>query len=79
MKPVIKFGPSQIARPTPLWAKYTFRVIFLLLSFGVFMVSDYPGINEHTKLLMLKWFAGINMLSWGLSKLFGVPEASDNR
>lgn len=69
-----KFGTSQLNKPTPMWAKYTFRIVFLLLSFGVFMVSDYPGLNEQAKLLMLKWFSGINMLVWGLSKLFGVPE-----
>jgi hypothetical protein len=69
-----KFGTSQIQNPTPLWAKNTFRIVFLLLSVAVFMVSDYPGINEHTKLLLLKWFSGINMLVWGLSKLFGVVD-----
>jgi hypothetical protein len=66
------FGTSQINNPTPQWAKMTFRIIFLLLSFGTFMVSDYPGITDATKLLILKWFAGINMLTWGFSKLFGV-------
>lgn len=74
MKTGIQFGVSQIQRPTPLWAKYTFRIVFLLLSVAVFMVSDYPGINESLKLLLLKWFSGINMLVWGLSKMFGVEE-----
>lgn len=69
-----KFGTSQIQNPTPLWAKYTFRIVFLLLSVAVFMVSDYPGMNEYTKLLLLKWFSGINMLVWGLSKLFGIVD-----
>lgn len=69
-----KFGFSQLGKPTPLWAKYIFRVVFLLLSFGIFMVSDYPGLDEHTKLITLKWFSGINMLVWGLSKLFGINE-----
>ncbi len=72
MKTKIKFGPAQVGCRSPLWAKYTFRVIFLLLSFGVFMVSDYPGISDAQKFLLLKWFSGINMLAWGLSKMFGV-------
>jgi hypothetical protein len=70
----VGFGASQIQNPTPVWAKYTFRVVFLLLSFGTFMVSDYPGLTDHAKLVFLKWFAGINMLTWGLSKLFGFEE-----
>jgi len=74
MKTSIQFGVSQIQNPTPLWAKYAFRVVFLLLSIAVFMVSDYPDINESLKLLLLKWFSGINMLVWGLSKMFGVEE-----
>lgn len=74
MKTNFQFGVSQIQKPTPVWAKYTFRVIFLLLSVAVFMVSDYPGINDGLKLLLLKWFSGVNMLIWGLSKLFGVEE-----
>jgi len=69
-----KFGFGQLANETPQWARLLFRVVFLLLSFGVFMVSDYPGMAEHTKLLLLKWFSGINMLVWGISKLFGVEE-----
>lgn len=52
--------------------------IFLLLSCAVFMVSDYPGIDEHTKLLLLKWFSGVNMLVWGLSKLFGLEETTSS-
>jgi hypothetical protein len=72
------FGFSQIKNPTPLWAKYTFRIIFLLLSCAVFMVSDYPEIDEHTKLLLLKWFSGVNMLVWGLSKLFGLEETTSS-
>jgi len=74
MKTSIQFGVSQIQKPTPLWAKYTFRIVFLLLSIAVFMVSDYPGINESMKALLLKWFSGVNMLVWGLSKMFGVEE-----
>lgn len=74
MKTNFQFGISQINKPTPLWAKYTFRIVFLLLSVAIFMVSDYPGINESLKLLLLKWFSGINMLVWGLSKMFGVEE-----
>lgn len=69
-----KFGISQISAPTPLWVKNVFRVVFLLLSVAVFMVSDYPGLNEHTKLLLLKWFSGINMFTWGMSKLFGIEQ-----
>ncbi|MBS1771530.1 MAG: hypothetical protein JST82_01630 [Bacteroidetes bacterium] len=74
METNLKFGLSQVNNPTPQWAKYTFRIIFLVLSVAVFMVSDYPGLQEATKLLMLKWFSGINMLVWGLSKLFGIEE-----
>jgi hypothetical protein len=69
MKTNFQFGISQINKPTPLWAKYTFRIVFLLLSVAIFMVSDYPGMNEGVKLLLLKWFSGINMLVWGLSKM----------
>ena len=74
MKPITKFGISQIGKTTPTWATYTFRIIFLLLSFGSFMISDYPGIDESTKAILVKWFSGINMLTWGLSKLFGVEQ-----
>ncbi|MBN8670338.1 MAG: hypothetical protein ACK4EY_07080 [Flavipsychrobacter sp.] len=74
MKTNFQFGISQINKPTPLWAKYTFRIVFLLLSVAIFMVSDYPGMNEGVKLLLLKWFSGINMLVWGLSKMVGVEE-----
>lgn len=74
MKTNVKFGISQISNPTPLWVKYSFRIIFLFLSVAVFMVSDYPGLSEQVKLLMLKWFSGINMFTWGLSKLFGVED-----
>jgi hypothetical protein len=74
MKPITKFGLSQIGNATPQWATYMFRIIFLLLSFGTFMVSDYPGMDECTKIVLLKWFSGINMFAWGLSKLFGIGQ-----
>lgn len=67
-----KFGLSQISNPTPAWATYTFRIVFLLLSFGTFMITDYPGLQQHDKEILLKWCSGINMLTWGLSKLVGI-------
>ena len=69
-----KFGPAQVTKPTPLWATYVFRTVFLLLSVATFMVDGYPGLTDIQKLLMLKWFAGINMLVWGLSKMVGLQD-----
>lgn len=72
------FGLNQFNKPTPQWAKTVFGVITLLISVAIFMVSDYPGMGEMTKTLLMKWFAGINMLSFGLAKMFGVSDNNQN-
>jgi len=67
-----KFGPSQIVNVTPMWAKWMFRVVFILSGVAVFIVAGDPAIPDATKVRIGVYLAGLDRAVFGLSKLFGI-------
>lgn len=58
--------------PTPLWAKWVFRVFALLTLAASFIVASDPGIPDEIKVRIIVYLKGADMLVLGLSKLAGV-------
>lgn len=68
-----KFGPSQLNNPTPEWAKWMFRVTFLLTTVAIGYIAATNLLSQEVKYettLVLKLV--LDPLVFGLSKLFGV-------
>jgi hypothetical protein len=70
-KPV-GFGPSQLVNKTPLWAKWMFRITFIVTTALAFWMAATKLVPENIKFEVLLGFKSFDMLVWGFSKLFGV-------
>lgn len=67
-----KFGLGQINNPTPLWATWVFRIVFLLVSIAIFVFASDPAISDATKVRIGVYLKAFEMLVYGASKLIGV-------
>lgn len=74
VKPKIQFGTiAAIAGKTPLWAQMVFRIVFLLTTVTTFLVASLNSIPVESKVEIITILKGVDMLIYGLSKMFGVP------
>lgn len=74
------FGLDQINNPTPLWAKWVFRTVFILTTVASFWAGASTLIDPLYKAELLLGFKSLDMIVFGFSKLFGVelPERDEN-
>jgi hypothetical protein len=68
----VQFG--AISAPTPLWAKWLFRSVFIVTSAIVLVVAGTQRIAEADKFEILLVLKGVDALALGFSKMFGVVE-----
>ena len=71
------FGPGQIVNETPMWAKWMFRICFLLTSVVAFIIASDPGIPDALKVRIGVYLKATDLFVWGLSKMFGVKIDDD--
>lgn len=65
------FGPKAIVKQTPMWAKWMFRIVFILTTAATFVIASDPGIPDALKVRIGVYLKGFDMLVFGFSKLFG--------
>lgn len=58
--------------PTPSWATWTFRIVFLLTKVAITIVASDPGIPDELKVRIGLYLSGLDTLVWGLSRMIGV-------
>lgn len=66
------FGVSQIKNETPAWAKYVFRVWFILTTVATLWIAGTNLVSDGTKVEIVNALKASDVLIWGLSKMFGV-------
>lgn len=60
--------------PTPLWAKWVFRIVAILTTVALFIIAGDPGISDDTKIRVAVYLKGLDMAVLGLSKMFGITK-----
>lgn len=73
----INFGPSAINQNTPNWAKWMFRIVFLLSTVATMIIAADPKIPDELKVRIGVYLKGFDVLIFGFSKMFGV-EVKEN-
>ena len=68
----MEFGIEQIKTQTPVWAKWVFRVVFLLTTIATFLIAADPAIADVLKVRIGVYLKGLDMLVFGLSKMVGI-------
>lgn len=64
--------------PTPLWAKWVFRVFIILTTAATFVIASDPGIPDELKVRIGVYMKGCDLLILGASKLFGIKYEQDD-
>lgn len=62
----------SVNSPTPTWANWVFRVVFLLNKVALGIIASDPGIDANTKVRIAIYLSGLDALVWGLSRMIGV-------
>ena len=68
----MEFGVKQLGEKTPVWAIWTFRIVFLLTGTLTFIIAMEPAIADLTKIRIGVYLKGLDMFVFGMSKMFGV-------
>lgn len=65
----------SIQNPTPKWATWLFRIVFLLTSVAVFLVSNEPSIPDPFKIRIALWLKALDVFVWGIGRGLGVKKS----
>lgn len=68
----MSFGFDQITVKTPTWAKWVFRIVFMLTTAAVGWVAGTTLIQQNLKVELMLILKLIDPIVFGLSKMFGV-------
>jgi hypothetical protein len=68
----MNFGFDAITQETPIWAKWVFRIVFLLTTVATFVIAADPAIADDLKVRLTVYLKALDMIVFGLSKLFGI-------
>lgn len=65
------FGIEALKQDTPNWAKWVFRITFILTTVATFVIASDPAISADLKVRIGVYLKGLDMFIYGVSKLFG--------
>lgn len=67
----------SLNKPTPMWATWVFRGVFVLTGVITFIVAAEPALADDIKIRLGIYLKGIDMLVWGLTRIIGVEVSRD--
>jgi hypothetical protein len=67
----------SLNKPTPMWATWVFRGVFVLTGVITFVVAAEPALADDIKIRLGIYLKGIDMLVWGLTRVIGVEVSRD--
>ena len=74
------FGLNQVSSTTPLWAKWFFRIVFLITKVIVAYIAATNLISPESKYeITLFLTLVIDPLAFGFSKMFGISVEEDGK
>lgn len=65
------FGFEAITQQTPLWAKWLFRITFIITTVAAFWVAGTALIAQPIKVEIMLGLKALDGIVFGFSKLFG--------
>ncbi|HEU4901182.1 MAG TPA: hypothetical protein VFT06_00280 [Flavisolibacter sp.] len=64
----------SISKPTPMWATWMFRIVFLLTTAAVVIIAGDPVIKDETKVRVMLYLKGFDVVIWGIARGLGVDK-----
>ncbi|MES2620177.1 MAG: hypothetical protein V4615_04925 [Bacteroidota bacterium] len=67
----------SFTKPTPTWATWVFRIIFILTGIATFILAADPAIAAETKVRIAIYLKGVDMFIWAITRAIGVDMDRD--
>ncbi|WP_123849205.1 hypothetical protein [Chitinophaga lutea] len=64
----------SIEKPTPKWATWVFRIVFLLTTAATFIIGSDPGIPAEIAVRIGVYLKAADLVVWSLSRMVGIQE-----
>lgn len=75
-KTVVGKTVISINAPTPMWATWIFRIVFLLTTTATFIIASDPAIPDALKVRIGIYLKGLDFVIWGFGRFIGVEKPS---
>jgi hypothetical protein len=59
-------------KPTPAWATWIFRIVFLLTTAATIVIAADPDIKDKTKVKLGVYLKALDFVIWGVGRGLGV-------
>lgn len=66
-------------KPTPVWATWIFRIVFLLTTAATIVVAADPDISDKTKVKLGVYLKALDFVIWGVGRGLGVERKDFDR
>lgn len=67
----------SISKPTPEWATWTFRIVFIFTGVATFVIAGDPALATELKIRLGVYLKGLDMAVWGITRALGVDISRD--
>jgi hypothetical protein len=64
----------SFTQPTPAWATWVFRVVFLLTTAATIILAAEPGISDEVKVKLGEYMKAFDFVVWGIARGIGVKK-----
>jgi hypothetical protein len=76
-KEVTGHAVLSFTKPTPAWATWIFRVVFILTGVATFIVLGDNAIDDSLKTRLALYLKGIDMAVWAMTRAIGIDVNRD--
>jgi hypothetical protein len=64
----------SFSKPTPAWATWLFRIVFLLTTAATVVLATDPGICDESKVQIGIYLKAFDFVVWGIARGLGVKK-----
>lgn len=61
-------------KPTPAWATWIFRIVFLITTAATIVIAADPDIKDKTKVKLSVYLKALDFVIWGIGRGLGVEK-----
>lgn len=72
--PIYNKTVFSFRKPTPAWATWVFRIVFLLTTATTIIISADPHIPDQMKVKLGVYLKAIDFVIWGIARGLGVSK-----
>ncbi len=67
----------SVKAPTPSWATWAFRIVFILTGVAAFVIAADPAFSDALKVRTGIYLKGVDMVVWAITRAIGIEVQRD--